>query len=78
MENKREGGGHAGYARRSLGFATRKKGECEGPGRRSWRLTGEREEREQGTGGKREEREQGTGGERRERVRETTSFIEEE
>jgi hypothetical protein len=75
MENKREGGGHVGYARRSLGFATRKKGECEGPGRRSWRLTGERAGH-----GRKERRERAGHGwrERRERVRETTNFIEEE
>jgi hypothetical protein len=40
MENKR-GERHARSTRRSPRSATRK-GECEGPGRRSWRLTGER------------------------------------
>jgi hypothetical protein len=41
MENKR-GESHAGSARCSPRSVTRKKGEREGLGRRSWRLTGER------------------------------------
>jgi hypothetical protein len=46
----------------------RRKGECEGLGRRSWRLNGERAEH-----GRRD-----IDGERRERARETTGFIEED
>jgi hypothetical protein len=55
MENKREG-------ERQVGSMTRKNGEREGPGRRSWRLT-----RERGGHGRRD-------GESRERVRWIADF----
>jgi hypothetical protein len=49
-------------------MCTRKKGEHEGLGRKSWRLTGER-----GGHGRRD-----VDGERRERARETSDFVKEE
>jgi hypothetical protein len=49
-------------------MCTRKKGEHEGLGRKSWRLTGER-------GG---HRRRDVDGERRERARETSDFVKEE